>query len=80
MFVYIHPYMDGNGRMGRFLMNVMLAARGYPWTIVPLEKRDTYMAALESASVEQDITPFASFLGRLVSDNLEGKPAPQVPV
>jgi len=80
MFVYIHPYMDGNGRMGRFLMNVMLAAGGYPWTIVPLEKRDTYMGALESASVEQDITPFASFLGRLVSDNLEGKPAPQVPV
>ena len=80
MFVYIHTYMDGNGRMGRFLMNVMLAAGGYPWTIVPLEKRDTYMAAQESASVEQDITPFASFLGRLVSDNLEGKPAPQVPV
>jgi len=57
----------------------MLAAGGYPWTIVPLEKRDTYMAALERASVEQDITPFASFLGPLVSDNLEGKPAPQVP-
>ena len=53
---------------------MMLAAGGYPWTIVPLEKRDTYMAALESASVGQDITPFASFLGRLVSDSLEGKP------
>jgi hypothetical protein len=55
MFVYIHPYMDGNGRMGRFLMNVMLAAGGYPWTVIPLEKRDDYMSALESASVEQDI-------------------------
>jgi hypothetical protein len=33
MFVYIHPYMDGNGRMGRFLMNLMLASGGYPWTI-----------------------------------------------
>jgi fido (protein-threonine AMPylation protein) len=26
----IHPYMDGNGRMGRFLMNTMMAAGGYP--------------------------------------------------
>ena len=79
VFVYIHPYMDGNGRMGRFLMNVMLAGGGYPWTVIPLEKRDDYMAALESASVEQNIAPFAMFLGRLVSDSLEGKPAPQVP-
>jgi len=79
VFVYIHPYMDGNGRMGRFLMNVMLAGGGYPWTVIPLEKRDDYMAALESASVEQDIAPFAMFLGRLVSGSLEGKPAPQVP-
>ena len=79
VFVYVHPYMDGNGRMGRFLMNVMLAAGGYPWTVVPLEKRDAYMAALESASLDQDIVPFASFLGRLVSDSLEGKRVPQLP-
>jgi Fic family protein len=71
--------MDGNGRMARFLMNVMLAAGGYPWTVIPLEKRDDYLDALESASVEQDIAPFAMFLGRLVSDGLEGKPAPQIP-
>jgi len=71
--------MDGNGRMGRFLMNVMLAAGGYPWTVVPLDKRDAYMAALENASVQQDITPFASFLGHLVSDSLEGKPTPRIP-
>lgn len=60
-------------------MNVMLASGGYPWTVIPLQKRDAYMAVLESASVEQDITQFASFLARLVDDNLEGKPAPQVP-
>lgn len=70
VFVYIHPYMDGNGRIGRFLMNVLLAASGYPWIVIPLDKRDDYMDALERGSVKQDIEPFAIFLGRLVSDCL----------
>ena len=66
MFVYIHPYFDGNGRMGRFLMNVMMAGAAYPWTVVPLERRDEYMAALEQASVMQNIAPFASLLSSLL--------------
>ncbi len=70
MFVYIHPYMDGNGRMGRFLMNLMLASGGYPWTIVPLERRADYMAALERASVDGDIKPFAKFLAELVGNGI----------
>ncbi len=73
IFVYIHPYLDGNGRTGRFLMNVMLAAGGYPWTVVPVQRRDAYMAALEEASVRQDIVPFAAFLAELVDDGLQGK-------
>lgn len=71
IFVYIHPYMDGNGRMGRFLLNLMLASGGYPWTVVPLERRDDYMAALEQASVGQDIGPFADFLAGLVKASLQ---------
>jgi len=67
VFVYIHPYMDGNGRMGRFLMNAMLASEGYQWTIVPVERRTDYMAALEAASVGQDIRPFTKFIGELVA-------------
>ncbi len=52
--------------MGRFLMNAMLASGGYPWTVVPLAMRDRYMAALESASVNQDVGPFADLLAELV--------------
>ncbi len=69
IFVYIHPYMDGNGRIGRFLMNLMLASGGYPWTVIPVNERNNYMAALEEASVRQNIKPFADFLARLVNQN-----------
>lgn len=78
IFVFIHPYMDGNGRMGRFLMNTMLASGGYPWTVIPVESRAEYMAALESASVGQDIRPFASFIGNLVLQGLQGKPVASI--
>ncbi len=66
LFVYIHPYMDGNGRMGRFLMNLMMAAGGYPWTVIRVNRRDDYMAVLEQASVHGNIDPFARFLAAFV--------------
>lgn len=66
-FVFIHPYMDGNGRMGRFLLNVMLASGGYNWTVIPVEKRREYMQALEKASVKGDISDFTRVIASLVS-------------
>lgn len=62
LFVFIHPYFDGNGRIGRFLMNAMLASGGYSWTVIRMKSRDNYMKALETASVNGDIRPFASFI------------------
>jgi hypothetical protein len=79
VFVYIHPYMDGNGRVGRFLMNLILASGGYPWTVIPVEERKIYMEALEKASVGEDIVPFAAFLAGLVKKGLAGEPLPAVP-
>jgi hypothetical protein len=69
IFVFIHPYMDGNGRIGRFLMNALFAAGGYPWVIVPLDLRSTYMSALEIAGVNSDIGPFTHFLASLLQGN-----------
>lgn len=66
MFGYIHPYPDGNGRMARFLMNAMLASGGYPWAVIRVEDRTPYLAALECASIDSDIAPFAGFLAERI--------------
>ncbi|WP_400261306.1 Fic family protein [Sphingobacterium sp. SG20118] len=79
IFVFIHPYMDGNGRMARFLMNTMLASGGYPWTVIPVESRKIYMEALEQASVENNIEPFALFLGDLVRKSMNGEQEATLP-
>lgn len=62
IFVFIHPYMDGNGRIGRFLMNTMLASGGYPWTVIRLKRRDAYLSALEEASTSGRISTLARFV------------------
>jgi Fic family protein len=67
-FVYIHPYMDGNGRLARFIFNAMLVTGGYVWTIVPLAHRQTYIAALEQASSYGNIQPLAKFFADLLRE------------
>jgi hypothetical protein len=71
LFGYIHPYPDGNGRMARFLMNVMLASSGYPWTVIRLRDRKPYLAALDSASIETNVGPFTTLIRQRVRWALE---------
>ena len=71
MLGYLHPYPDGNGRIARFLMNSMLASGGYPWTVIRVEDRDPYLSALETASVDSDIRPFARFLADRIGWSME---------
>ena len=71
LFGYIHPYPDGNGRMARFLMNAMLASGGYPWTVIRVEDRASYLLALDSASIDMDIKPFSKFIAERVRWSME---------
>ncbi len=75
-FTHIHPYMDGNGRTARFLMNTQLASAGYGWIIIPKEMRERYMSALEKAGVENNVTEF----GRLIADLIKNPLKPKITV
>jgi len=74
VFVFIHPYMDGNGRLARFILNLMLARGGWPWTIVTMDSRKRYMDALEEASVRKNIGPFTAVISELVGQQLLAEP------
>ena len=74
IFVYIHPYADGNGRLGRFLMNTMLASGGYSWTVIQVEQRREYMEALDAASSRGDIAPLACFIYECMLSSQRFKP------
>ena len=60
-FEFIHPFGDGNGRVGRLAMNMLLANRGFPMLNVPYVRRSGYYNALESSSDKKDPRPFLNW-------------------
>lgn len=58
----IHPFLDGNGRCARLVMNYHLLKQGYAPVTIPIERKDEYFACLEAFKVEKEITPFINFL------------------
>ena len=66
IFVYINPTSTATVAWVASIMNAMLASGGYPWTVIPVEKRADYLSALEAASVEGDVAPFSKFLAQRV--------------
>ncbi|SUS07024.1 hypothetical protein DF3PB_3630002 [uncultured Defluviicoccus sp.] len=69
-FVTIHPFIDGNGRVGRLLMNLILMRFGFPIAVVTREDRLRYYDALE-VSQASDLTPFVSLIAECVEESLE---------
>ncbi|MEK6889923.1 MAG: Fic family protein [Nanoarchaeota archaeon] len=61
-FETIHPFIDGNGRVGRLLMNFILRKNKYPMINIPNKSKYIYYAVLESAQVKGDLRPLVKFL------------------
>lgn len=68
-FEQIHPLLDGNGRTGRLLLNLLLARLSYPPAIVQKRERSRYLDALRSADSGR-LGPLAELVARAVLDNL----------
>ena len=61
-FVRIHPFDDGNGRMARLLMNMILLKHGYTVALIPREERDQYINTLERADKSEELTEFILYI------------------
>lgn len=70
-FESIHPFIDGNGRTGRLLLNFELMQNGYPPINVKFTDRKRYYDAFESYSRNQDAKPMTNLIAEYVTERLE---------
>jgi fido (protein-threonine AMPylation protein) len=69
-FEAIHPFVDGNGRVGRLLLNLLLMRAGYPPALLLRDWRGAYLRALQQAD-EGRYSPLANLIGRAVEGGLD---------
>ena len=70
-FVRIHPFLDGNGRASRLIMNYQLLANGFPAVSIAKENRLEYFNTLEAYAVEGNLSPFADMIAGLVDQQID---------
>ena len=61
----IHPFLDGNGRLARLVLNYELMSNGFAPVIITADERDKYHEVLEKFKVEKEIEPFKAYLKEL---------------
>ena len=71
IFVGIHPFIDGNGRTSRLLLNLELMKDGFPPVIIKVENRLAYYEALDKAHTTEDYDEFISLVEGEVEDSLD---------
>ncbi|MCM1544309.1 MAG: Fic family protein [Ruminococcus sp.] len=70
-FVKIHPFVDGNGRTARLIMNYQLMKHGFFAISIAKEDRLAYFEKLEAYALDGNIEPFAQFIGELEENQLD---------
>ena len=70
-FVTIHPFIDGNGRVGRLLMNLILQLGGYPPAIIKQEEKSRYLETLNLAQTKSNLEPFSLLVQEAVERSLD---------
>ena len=68
-FEAVHPFVDGNGRTGRLLLNFILHKNNFPMVDIPNSKKLTYYGCLEEAQQKNKLKKFVSFLYNLMLGN-----------
>jgi len=71
IFVGIHPFIDGNGRTSRLLLNLEVMKDGFPPIIIKVENRLAYYEALDKAHTTENYSDFIALVEREVEDSLD---------